>query len=190
MFERKKKSAPVLLHEGEDFAEAFRTEPDPKTRRLLLEEYGDEKAELRRQLLSHRYSRVKGQEVDNFLRAYLMLRTLDARSSHMQKAEAQEALTAFCLDQVDTFGEDVLFDELYNAFWRYYCLCDNDRTYNAVAFGLGQINENARAQKVAKEIRTAVFDTPKRLGLSDAFALLQDAAEAAFQDHYPGAVTD
>lgn len=183
MFQKKKTTAP-LLHEDEDFADAYRVETDPERRRQLLAQYGDEYADKRKVLLEKRYSKQHGQEVDNFLRGYLTLHYLVQQGGRIQKKTAKEAIEALCLDQVEDFGEELLFDELYNAFWRYYCLCDSDRTYNSVLLGFGQITPEKRARKVAGEIRGALFEVPQRLGMESDFALAQQAAKAAFEDHY------
>ena len=168
-----------------------------KRANLLLqmkESDGEDSSEyrFRKEIFDHRYITKDGQEIDTFIRGWVLLSYYqkgfvfpgDRNRAH---GEADETLKAWFADreyEPESMEERVVLDELYNMTLLYLTLCEDDKNFGSLILGIGRMKEDRLHDKIAHTIRSMAVDLPKRLGMERQFKLFTRAAGEAFRDRY------
>lgn len=172
----------------------YRNTLDRKERRQILADLIAEQGltpenELRQSLLDARYDTQKGQDVDRFLYGWIVMGMASHRmGGGGRRKDCQEALDTWQASKVAEYGEAgraVWQDELYNVVLLYIDLCQKDKNYNSILWGIGTIKEDSRIAKVAKEVARLAYGVPKDAGMTEEFAPFTAAAREAFLAMYP-----
>ena len=82
-------------------------------------------------------------------------------------------------------GQELLLQELKNAFLKLIDVSRKGRGFTSIVFGMGQLSEESVAKKIADQISMIAFAAPHMLHMDKEFELLQKAALAAFRQEYP-----
>ncbi len=171
--------------------DSYYQETDAGRRKAMLdamekENTADQMHSLRRELWTLRYVDKKtGRRVDLFLWELVELLCLynTARlmkgSARRDAKKALEALGASAAAGYGKEGETVLYEELCNALRLYLHTCDS-KSYHKRLFGLSELKEEDWQRKVARDIWRLSEGLPKRLGMTEDFAILSKAARDTF----------
>ncbi len=176
----------------------YKRETDRERRLAILQrEEGahghEEEYEIRKKLHEARYDRIKGQDVDYFIRGYVDLQALKRRvflpgekKRIRREIQSVKALWQFPLcEEYGETGRQALYDELYNMILFYMELCERDKMFNAILLGLGHISHEKRVDKIAEEIREMTGTIPERIGVQEELRIFTEAAADAFRAKYP-----
>lgn len=204
--EFQKLSVPVKNAESEiaskmnAWPDCYYRERDPNIRKLLLDEavrmkLTPEENEMRSFLYEKRYSRdlVRNTSVDNFMKTWIDFRFIkeSLNSFFSKKANEKKVLQDYKrmgFEEIKKFGESsdkILYDEIYHLGMLYISLCEEDKGYKSLIFGLGQISDSHLISKIAGEFRTVAFDVPRGTGLAAEYSVWTDALRDAFCDTFP-----
>lgn len=155
--------------------------------------------EIRLLLWNRRYPKgeklaAKGKMVlDMFVRTWMLLDVtsgrLNSRFRHKKLLkDTKKQLEFLGLDVIETYGKKgirILYEEMYQLVYYYMKLCAEDRTYGTIILGLGKLNQELYAKKVAENIYRVCYKVPDVLGLQNEFAILQMAAQDAYSEMFP-----
>lgn len=184
-----------------EWPECYYREREGLQRRELLDEADrnhltPEENKIRRLLWERRYpGLVNSREKikDSYLRAWFDFRYAADNASGLFSykkivREISRDLEQMGFQAVKEFGETgeaVLYRELYHMAMLYITLCQEDKGYGSLLFGMGKVSEDSVAQRIAKEIVKVVCLVPKKLNLEQECALWTKACLTAFADAYP-----
>ena len=101
---------------------------------------------------------------------------------------AIEIITKLCLfdaEKRNVWEQELLLQELKNAFLKLIDVSRKGRGFTSIVFGMGQLSEESVAKKIADQISMIAFAAPHMLHMDKEFELLQKAALAAFRQEYP-----
>ncbi|WP_456081143.1 DUF6553 family protein [Mediterraneibacter sp.] len=105
-----------------------------------------------------------------------------------KKKLAIEIITKLCLfdaEKKNAQEQELLLQELKNAFLKLIDVSRKGRGFTSIVFGMGQLSEESVAKKIADQISMIAFAAPHMLYMDKEFELLQKAALAAFRQEYP-----
>ncbi|MBR0398335.1 MAG: hypothetical protein IJI10_08700 [Eubacterium sp.] len=161
----------------------------------ILEEGMSPENELRVKLLESRYGKKleKGQSVDYFIRGWMTLQFLaNARKSFGFKRKVRKELASVKADwQLDLAaeygeaGQKVLYQEFCQLTRVYLDLCQRDRNYGAILFGVGRIKEETLQSKIGRDIYTIAYEIPQEIDAVEDLKLFTDAAARTLTDVFP-----
>ena len=161
----------------------------------ILEEGMSPENELRVKLLESRYGKKleKGQSVDYFIRGWMTLQFLaNARKSFGFKRKVRRELASVKADwQLDLAaeygeaGQKVLYQEFCQLTRVYLDLCQRDRNYGALLFGVGRIKEETLQSKIGRDIYTIAYEIPQEIDAVEDLKLFTDAAARTLTDVFP-----
>ena len=150
--------------------------------------------ELCQKLYEARYGNSSANhEVDYFIRGLMTLeytKTFKGIFDYSKKRnrERSSVLNDFQFDLVTSYkeiGEQIIFNEYCNLIRLYLELCELDRTYSSLIFGLGKIKRTTLEKKLADDIYNIAFTAPKTLHLEKELSLFTKAASDMFCQQYP-----
>ncbi|MBQ9061230.1 MAG: hypothetical protein IJ121_00175 [Eubacterium sp.] len=166
----------------------------------ILEEGMSPENELRAKLLESRYGKKleKGQSVDYFIRGWMTLQFLaNARKSFGFKRKARKELASVKADwqfdlaaEYGETGQKVLYQEFCQLTRVYLDLCQRDRNYGAILFGVGRIKEETLQNKIGRDIYTISYEIPQEIGAVEELKLFTDAAARTLTDVFPEIADD
>lgn len=179
-----------------NWPDCYYREREPQVRKALLDEADaegltKEENRIRRKLYERRYP-SKGPTKDSFLKAWLDVRFLKERDSGLFKGPNPKKLMKV-LDEIgfDELGEDrvyrgILYQEVYHLGLLYASLCQEDKGYSSIIFGIGTLSEDKLAGKIGAEFRDIAIEIPKKFNLEDSkYSLWTDALTDAYCDMFP-----
>lgn len=178
-----------------DWTVNYYTELDPEKRQVILKEHMEEpptEADAYRQRLwVARYGKRRPKN-DVFV-GYLMSLKYIAESGSVdlggqKKKLAAEVIHGLDLYEIEKQSEEhkaILYVELKNTCLKYIDISAKGRGFTSVLFGMGQLDDESVAKKIADQLSTVVYTAPHILHMEKEFAFLQKAAVDAFRSVYP-----
>jgi hypothetical protein len=159
----------------ENWPEAYYEEESLARRKEYLEAYlkdhpSSESDQRRLNILGQRFS-VKGkQEVDQFIRAWMMIKIcendrLSFLNRKSKEKELRENLRQLCI--LDSEKNDELIREWRDFARKYLIICCESRSYRTAAFGLIPMNDEKTAMRIAREVDLVTRIIPARFGLEE-----------------------
>lgn len=147
------------------------------------------------ELYDHRYvSREKKvQNIDYAIRGWVNMKFLPevARGWFSKKglrAKVDEILDDLGYNVCAKYGvrgREILYKDLCNAIRVYIKLCQSDKGYSSILFGIGRIKQDKLIAKMGHDIVTVSYSIPKEIGMIKEFEALAQAAKTAFVETYP-----
>ncbi len=183
-------------------AEYYR-EPDPMVRKKLLDksiEAGEEPENnaIRRELWEMRYSEASeggagSPRADGYLKLWMTMefnRNQGERFFGSKSAvkDIRKHLQELKFDEIVAKGpqyEALLHREFCHLIWIYMDLCEKDRSYNSVLFGLMPMKKDSTLQKIKGDIYSTAVKLPKSLGLEKELAMITKAAREMYALRFP-----
>ncbi|MBQ2626953.1 MAG: hypothetical protein IJG17_04150 [Eubacterium sp.] len=166
----------------------------------ILEEGMSPENELRSRLLEVRYGKKleKGQSVDYFIRGWMTLRFLANSSKSLffkrkNKRELESLRADWQFDLAAEYGETgqkVLYQEFCQLTRVYLDLCQKDKNYGSILFGIGHIKEDSLMGKIGRDIYTVAYEVPQEYGVAEELRLFTDAASRTLTDVFPEITDD
>lgn len=89
---------------------------------------------------------------------------------------AIEIITKLCLfdaEKRNVWEQELLLQELKNAFLKLIDVSRKGRGFTSIVFGMGQLSEESVAKKIADQISMIAFAAPHMLHMDKEFELLQ-----------------
>ena len=179
-----------------NWPDSYYRERDPKIRLEILDA-ADARGltpaenELRRKLFHLRYPGVEKGERDLFIKAWLDMRFLAEQGDGFFARRRNPDKVRRILDRIglsdvsDRMYRGVLYEELVHLGMLYISLCEEDKHFSSVMFGLGQLSDDSRARKIRKEFRAVAVITPEKYGTRTEYPLWTEALTAAFESACP-----
>lgn len=93
-----------------------------------------------------------------------------------QRKLAIEIITKLCLfdaEKRNVWEQELLLQELKNAFLKLIDVSRKGRGFTSIVFGMGQLSEESVAKKIADQISMIAFAAPHMLHMDKEFELLQ-----------------
>ena len=183
------------IQEEADWTVNYYTELDPEKRQVILKEHMEEPSTeadaYRQRLWVARYGKRRPKQ-DAFV-GYLMNLKYIAESGSVdlggqKKKLAAEVIHGLDLYEIEKQSEEhkaILYAELKNACLKYIDISAKGRGFTSVLFGMGQLDDESVAKKIADQLSTVVYTAPHMLHMEKEFAFLQKAAVEAFRLVYP-----
>ncbi len=175
------------------WVEQFVRELDRDERKKILEkavaeEGMDPANELRTKILEARYLEKNGMDIDVFIRGWMEMSFISNISKgSFGKKQVKKELDAVRKDwqfaEAAAYGEtgaEVLYQELCNMVRLFVQLCQKDRAYGSVIFGLGHMKEKSLIGKIARDIYRVAFQIPRDAGVEEEFEPLSRAASEVY----------
>ncbi len=166
----------------------------------IVEEGMSPENELRSKLLESRYGKKleKGQSVDYFIRGWMTLQFLGtARKSFGFKRKVRKELASVKSDwqfelaaAYGETGQKVLYQEFCQLTRVYLELCQKDRNYGAILFGVGRIKEETMVNKIGKDIYTIAYEIPREIEAEEELRLFTEAASRTLTESFPEIADD
>lgn len=185
----------------ENLTDLYFDTTDRQERRNILDRIkarGEEEefVQICEELYEHRYiSREKKavQEIDYGIRGWINMKFLPevARGWFSKKglrSKVEEIMDDFGYNVCDKYGvrgREILYKELCNVIKVYIKLCQSDKGYSSILFGIGRIKPEKLMAKMGHDIVTVSYSIPKEIGMIKEFEQLAQAARTAFVDSYP-----
>ncbi len=178
-----------------DWTVDYYMELDPEKRQVILNEHImeplTEADEYRKTLWIARYGKRRPNK-DVFV-GYLMNLKYIAESGSVdlggqKKKLAAEVIHGLGLYEIEKQSEEhkaILYAELKNTCLKYIDISAKGRGFTSVLFGMGQLDDESVAKKIADQLSTVVYTAPHILRMDKEFAFLQKAAVDAFRSVYP-----
>ncbi len=85
----------------------------------------------------------------------------------------------------DNNAKEAIRNELYHLACYYIKFCREDSKFNSLVMGVGKLNEEAFANKIAETFYHVCYRAPKGIGLENEFKSFQEAAHDAYEDIFP-----
>ena len=185
---------------AENLPELYFETTDKSERRNILDRIKESGADeefvrICEELYEHRYvSREKNvKDIDYAIRGWVQMKFLPevARGWFSRKKlgdRAKEILDDFgfgVCEKYGALGREILYKELCNTARVYIKLCQTDKTYASVIFGIGKMRKEKLVAKIGEDIVTVTYSIPKEIGMIKEFEQLAQAAKAVFVEHYP-----
>ncbi|MCR5054468.1 MAG: hypothetical protein K6A69_06480 [Lachnospiraceae bacterium] len=176
----------------------YRKEVDKKVRAEYLAELkntlGEDNEEyiFRKSLYDERYITQDGQEVDTYIRGFVMLSFYEKGMflpGEKKKAieEANKSLSAWHIDNMESLDDmrkQAVYDELFNMVTLYLSLCERDKSFSSLIFGLGKIKEDKLQEKTKNSVEVVSVVVPERLSMEKEFSFFKSVADDAFKERY------
>ena len=77
-----------------------------------------------------------------------------------------------------------VYDELFNMVTLYYKLCETDKSFGSLIFGLGKMSEKKLKEKSKNSVDTVAVIVPQRLSMVEEFKFFSDTATDAYEERY------
>ena len=173
----------------------YYAELDPENRQTIYNDHiADSQTEAdvyRQKLWVARYGKRRPNK-DAFV-GYLMNLKYIAESGSVdlggqKKKLAAEVIHGLGLYEIEKQSEEhkaILYAELKNTCLKYIDISAKGRGFTSVLFGMGQLDDESVAKKIADQLSTVVYTAPHVLHMDKEFAFLQKAAADAFRLVYP-----
>lgn len=183
------------IQEEPDWIVDYNMELDPEKRQAIwnghITDSLTEADAYRQKLWVARYGKRRPKN-DAFV-GYLMNLKYIAESGSVdlggqKKKLAIEVIHGLDLYEIEKRSEEqkaILYAELKNTCLKYIDISAKGRGFTSVLFGMGQLDEESVAKKIADQLSTVVYTAPHMLHMDKEFALLQKAAVDAFRLVYP-----
>ena len=179
----------------DDWTEEFYNEINPEKRlEILKKNTPDQKTGtdlFRDRLWVARYGKRKPKN-DAFVKCLMEMKYVAEGGAidigGARKKQAINVITELCLFEADKRSveeQDILVNEIKNAFLKFIDVSRNGRGFTAIVFGMGQLSDESVTKKIAEQISAIAFTAPHMLHMDKEFALLQKAALIAFRQEYP-----
>ena len=146
---------------------------------------------VRQSLFDARYIEEDGREIDAFIRGWVMLSFYQKgfflpgeKTKAVQEARGVLSDWHMELADGDEIEQQALYDELYNMTLLYMTLCETDKNFGSLFFGIGKLKDDRLRDKVAGAVRGLAIDLPAKLGMESDFAFFRRAAMDAFDERY------
>lgn len=161
----------------------------------VMTEGPTKEVELCQKLYDARYGNSReNKEVDYFIRGLMTLEYMKISKGiwnykKKRDRERESVLKDFQWNLVKSYGEtgeQIIYKEYCNLIKLYLELCERDRTYSSLIFGLGKIKRESFKKKVAEDIYRIAYIVPKKLNLEKELFLFSKAAAETFYRLYPG----
>ena len=167
----------------ENWTEEFYNEINPEKRlEILKKNTPDEKTGtdlFRDRLWVARYGKRKPKN-DAFVKCLMEMKYVaEGGAIDIGGARKKQAIN------VITEQQDILVNEIKNAFLKFMDVSRNGRGFTSIVFGMGQLSDEGVTKKIAEQISAIAFTAPHMLHMDKEFALLQEAALLAFRQEYP-----
>lgn len=177
-------------------------EHDPLKRKKLLEqsiadgECPEENA-IRRELWDVRYAKDSqtgnGERADGYLALWMTLEfNKDAGSKlfgfKRAKKEIEKHLAELKFQEYLEKGglyTELFYREVCHMIKMYMELCETDKSYNNLLFGLVHMNEDNTRGKIQADIKTVAVDLPSTLHMEQELGILTRAAREMYSLHFP-----
>lgn len=178
-----------------DWTVDYYMELDPEKRQIIYnDQIADSQTEAdvyRQKLWVARYGKRRPKN-DAFI-GYLMNLKYIAESGSVdlggqKKKLAAEVIHGLDLYEIEKQSEEhkaILYAELKNTCLKYIDISAKGRGFTSVLFGMGQLDDESVAKKIADQLSTVVYTAPHILHMDKEFAFLQKAAVEAFRSVYP-----
>ena len=143
----------------------------------------------------------KSSDIDYFVKSFLSLVVLSRISLSFlnQKKEEKELLSIMkdlCIVPSQYFdlesfhpnqslAKELLLNEYRNFASYYFHLCISDKTFSSALMGTVSLKEEKVMEKLASDIKTACFHTPRRFAKQDEFKELREILYSEFENQYP-----
>lgn len=176
-----------------NWPENYYMETDPKVRRAILTERmrveTDGDLEKRKRLFEQRYTLdCKKEYKDNFIKACLDLlylasnlgRAFGAKSNRKQ---AEKIIRLLCLDHVDEYGTEILYEELCHAIKVYITIAMDDAAYRSVILKVVKMNDERCIEKIKSDLNFFSHVIPESLGMEEEFGLFKKAVLDTQKDY-------
>lgn len=147
------------------------------------------------ELFERRYvSREKNvKSIDYAIRGWVNMKFLPevARGWFTKKKlseKVKEVLDDFGYDVCEkygAYGKEIWYKELCNIVRVYIKLCQSDKGYGSIIFGIGKMKKEKLVAKIGQDIVTVTYSIPKEIGMLMQFEQLAQAAKTVFVEHYP-----
>ena len=176
--------------------DCYYRERDPKIRLEMLDEADaegltPEDNAVRRRLHEIRYP-SSGPVKDTFLKAWLDMRFLRDNSGSFffrgkdpKKLDKVLAPLGFAELCGERSKENLLYQELYHLGMLYASLCQEDKGYSSVLFGIGQLSDDKLGRKIGAEFRDIAVNVPGEYDKENKYELWTRAISDAFCDMFP-----
>lgn len=182
---------------------AYYREADPMKRKRLLEKSiadgEDVQANaVRKELWEIRYrekSDAKGNErADGFLGLWMELefnRGADKKWFAIKRARKEisrrlEELRFAELIQKSDLHRELLYRECCHLIWIYMDLCEKDKAYSNVLFGLVSMSDERTREKIQSDILQTAVKLPAALQMEEELDLIIRAAKEMYEERFPG----
>ena len=178
-----------------DWTVDYYMELDPEKRQIIYNDHiADSQTEAdvyRQKLWVARYGKRRPKN-DAFI-GYLMNLKYIAESGSVdlggqKKKLAAEVIHGLGLYEIEKQSEEhkaILYAELKNTCLKYIDISAKGRGFTSVLFGMGQLDDESVAKKIADQLSTVVYTAPHVLHMDKEFAFLQKTAVDAFRLVYP-----
>ena len=178
-----------------DWTVNYYTELDPEKRQIILNEHiidpPTEADIYRHKLWVARYGKRRPKN-DAFIGYFMSLKYIAESGSvnlgGQKKKLAAEIIHGLDLYEIEKQSEEqkvILYEELKNTCLKYIDISAKGRGFTSVLFGMGQLDDESVAKKIADQLSTVVYTAPHILHMEKEFAFLQKAAVDAFRSVYP-----
>lgn len=178
-----------------DWMVNYYTELDPEKRQIILNEHiidlPTEADIYRHKLWVARYGKRRPKN-DAFIGFFMSLKYIAESGSvdlgGQKKKLAAEIIHGLDLYEIEKQSEEqkvILYEELKNTCLKYIDISAKGRGFTSVLFGMGQLDDESVAKKIADQLSTVVYTAPHILHMEKEFAFLQKAAVDAFRSVYP-----
>ncbi len=181
-----------------NWPDCYYRERDPGIRHKLLEEADrqgltPEDNKIRHKMFKTRYpnfGKRSQPETDNYLKAWMEMRfEVENGGGIFERKRKKEALKALngmgYFDPKTDQEKKLLYQELYHLGLLYISLCQEDKGYNSIIFGFGQISDDKLAHKIASEFKDVAVIAPGKVGLTQECKMWTAALTEAFSDMFP-----
>lgn len=88
-------------------------------------------------------------------------------------------------EKYGSLGRELWFKELCNTMRLYIHLCQKDKAYSSIVFGIGKIKPERLAEKIGQDVVTLTYSIPKEIGMLQEFEQLAQAAKTVYVESYP-----
>ena len=166
----------------------------------IAEEGMSPENELRTKLLELRYGKKidRSNSIDYFIRGWMTLRFLSTNSGTLffkkkAKRELGNVRKDWQFDLAAEYGETgqkVLYQEFCQLTRVYLDLCQKDKNYGSILFGIGHIKEDSLMGKIGRDIYTVAYEVPQEYGVAEELRLFTDAASRTLTDVFPEITDD
>ena len=82
-------------------------------------------------------------------------------------------------------GEKILEQEFRNLTWVYAHLCQTDKSYSSVFFGIGHMKEDTLISKIARDCWHVAYEIPQMLEKVEEFRIFTRGVTEGFCEIYP-----
>ncbi|MCR5108815.1 MAG: hypothetical protein K6B28_11715 [Lachnospiraceae bacterium] len=181
----------------------YRRETDRKKRKEILknreaESPGSSDVEIRQKLWEKRYDKKNGYDIDYFIRGLVNLQSLKRRvylpgEKKRLKKEIESIKKDWQFAECEAYGEtgaNALYDELYNMTLLYIEICQRDKVYNSVLWGIGHISKEKQEQKIIDEIHEIAETIPEKIEAGEELDPFKKAALDALGSIYTDSVDE